>query len=76
MHLFRVSLLKLGSVPSLMSKQTLTAKEKYKDTLENLVELTHDQVGIPNTRDAQITSMVTLMAQRVVPNLKIQGSIE
>ncbi|KAI9570997.1 hypothetical protein HD554DRAFT_2077105 [Boletus coccyginus] len=54
----------------------VSTKEKYKYTLENLVKLTHDQVGIPDTRDAQITSLVTLIAQRVVPHLKIQGSIE
>ncbi|KAI9567607.1 hypothetical protein HD554DRAFT_2105264, partial [Boletus coccyginus] len=54
----------------------VSTKEKYKYTLEYLVKLTHDQVGIPDTRDAQITSMVTLIAQRVVPRLKIQGSID
>ena len=52
------------------------AKEDYKYTLQNLVELTHHQVGIPNTPEAQITSTVTLMAQRVDPHLKIQGCIK
>ncbi|KAF8551839.1 hypothetical protein OG21DRAFT_1512224 [Imleria badia] len=53
----------------------VSTRENYKYTLQNLVELTHHQVGIRDSPEAQITSMVTLMAQRVVPHLKIQGCI-
>ncbi|KAG6380422.1 hypothetical protein JVT61DRAFT_8552 [Boletus reticuloceps] len=54
----------------------VSTRENYRYTLQTLVELTHQQVGIRDTPGAQITSVVTLMAQRVAPHLKIQGSID
>ena len=59
-----------------MLKST-SAREKFKDTFEKLVQLTYDKVGLRNTTGAQTASGVTLIAaQRVDPNLKINGTIE
>ena len=59
-----------------MLKST-SAREKFKDTFEKLVQLTYNKVGLRNTTGAQTASGVTLIAaQRVDPNLKINGTIE
>ncbi|KAF8452822.1 hypothetical protein L210DRAFT_3499666 [Boletus edulis BED1] len=54
----------------------VSTKERYKDTLDKLVELTYDKVKTRDTPGARTTSVVTLMAQRISPHLKIQGSID
>ena len=57
--------------------QLTSAQEKFKSTFENLVQLTYNKVGLRNTTGAQTASGVTLIAaQRVDPNLKINGTIE